>query len=237
MKYRISSDAITTDFELLREEDKPYSRIAKFGAETLTDEELAMCVIGSGTSKNNVADIAINLISAMEKIPEISVDELIKIPGLGKSKASAIIAAIELSRRFCKKPNCRRQIISPGDVYREVWHYASREQENMIVVMLNGAHEVIDTVVATTGILNRTLVHPREIFATAIEKRAAAVAIAHNHPSGNSTPSNADVDMTKQLAQALDVVGIKLEDHLVITTNGYFSMRERAPYVLMPNRR
>ena len=71
MKYRISSDAITTDFELLREEDKPYSRIAKFGAETLTDEELAMCVIGSGTSKNNVADIAINLISAMRAIKKI----------------------------------------------------------------------------------------------------------------------------------------------------------------------
>lgn len=226
MKYRISSDAITTDFELLREEDKPYSRIAKFGAETLTDEELAMCVIGSGTSKNNVADIAINLISAMEKIPEISVDELIKIPGLGKSKASAIIAAIELSRRFCKKPNCRRQIISPGDVYREVWHYASREQENMIVVMLNGAHEVIDTVVATTGILNRTLVHPREIFATAIEKRAAAVAIAHNHPSGAIEPSEDDKNVTARIAKCGELLSIKVLDHIIFSDNKYFSFLE-----------
>lgn len=226
MKYRISSDAISTDFELLREEDKPYSRIAKFGAENLTDEELAMCIIGSGTSKNNVADIAINLISAMEKIPEISVDELIKIPGLGKSKASAIIAAIELSRRFCKKSNCRRQIISPGDVYREVWHYASREQENMIVVMLNGAHEVIDTVVATTGILNRTLVHPREIFATAIEKRAAAVAIAHNHPSGAIEPSEDDKNVTARIAKCGELLSIKVLDHIIFSDNKYFSFLE-----------
>ena len=81
------------------------------------------------------------------------------------------------------------------------------------------------------------MISPRDIVAKALKNNALSVIIAHNHPSGNSTPSNADVDMTKQLAQALDVVGIKLEDHLVITTNGYFSMRERAPYVLMPNRR
>ena len=96
----------------------------------------------------------------------------------------------------------------------------------MIVVMLNGAHEVIDTVVATTGILNRTLVHPREIFATAIEKRAAAVAIAHNHPSGAIEPSEDDKNVTARIAKCGELLSIKVLDHIIFSDNKYFSFLE-----------
>ncbi len=110
-------------------------------------------------------------------------------------------------------------------------------QENLLIIYLNKAGRFITKNIEQVGTVDAVMISPRDIVAKALKNNALSVIIAHNHPSGNSTPSNADVDMTKQLAQALDVVGIKLEDHLVITTNGYFSMRERAPYVLMPNRR
>ena len=92
--------------------------------------------------------------------------------------------------------------------------------------MLNGAHEVIGTIVATIGLLNRTIVHPREVFADAIRNRAAAVAVAHNHPSGNTEPSNEDIEVTERLKKAGDLLGIRVIDHIVFTDAKYYSFLE-----------
>ncbi len=110
------------------------------------------------------------------------------------------------------------------------------KQENLLIIYLNKAGRFITKNIEQVGTVDAVMISPRDIVAKSLKNNALSIIIAHNHPSGNTTPSNADVDMTKQLAQALDVVGIKLEDHLIITTNGYFSMRERAPYVLSTKR-
>ena len=109
-------------------------------------------------------------------------------------------------------------------------------QENLLIIYLNKVGRFITKNIEQVGTIDAVMISPRDIVAKSLKNNAVSIIIAHNHPSGNNTPSNADVDMTKQLAQALEVVGIKLEDHLIITTNGYFSMREKAPYVLHPRR-
>ena len=222
MNYKLECE-----YRTLREAesgDKPRERLERLGIEALTDKELVMLVIGSGTVRRPVDKISEDLLELLDRTPEAKTEDIMLISGLGRAKASAIEAALELGRRRShKKP---RSITSPEDIYREIRHYSSREQESLVVVLLNGAHEAIGTFVATIGLLNKTIVHPREVFAPAISKRAAAVAIAHNHPSGNIEPSNDDKEVTFRLAEAGQILGIKLLDHLVFTEDRFYSFLE-----------
>ena len=222
MNYKLECE-----YRTLREAesgDKPRERLERLGIEALTDKELVMLVIGSGTVRRPVDEISEDLLELLDRTPEAKTEDIMLISGLGRAKASAIEAALELGRRRShKKP---RSITSPEDIYREIRHYSSREQESLVVVLLNGAHEAIGTFVATIGLLNKTIVHPREVFAPAISKRAAAVAIAHNHPSGNIEPSNDDKEVTFRLAEAGQILGIKLLDHLVFTEDRFYSFLE-----------
>ena len=217
---------IKADYNSLREtprEDKPREKLARLGVSALTDKELLMLIIGSGTSAWPVDGIAENLLNLLDS-GQYSNESIMNIPGLGTAKASAISASIELGRRKVSPKS--RAVVSPKDIFNEVRHYASREKEHLIVVMLNGAQECIGTFIATIGLVNRTIVHPREVFADAIASRATAVAIAHNHPSGNTEPSEEDKEVTRRLKQSGDILGIKLLDHLVFTDTSYYSFVE-----------
>lgn len=132
-------------------------------------------------------------------------------------------AALELGRR---QYGSGTRVGSPRDLYPLVAHYADRKQERFLCVSLNGAHEIIATRVVTVGLVNRTMVHPREMFADPITDRACAVVLAHNHPSGKLEPSAEDRDITKRLVEAGEVLGIAVLDHLVISTTGYYSFVE-----------
>ena len=213
MSYRFGTGH--SSFKETRPEDRPREKIARLGAAALTDKELLMLLIGSGTSGRDVDEVAEDLLSRLDRSNTMTAEEIMQIPGLGRAKASAIDAALELGRR--RVQHRQRIISSPGDVFREIQHYSSREQEHLIVVLLNGAHEVISTIVATIGLLNRTIVHPREVFADAIRSRAAAVVIAHNHPSGNVEPSEDDKQVTVRLQKAGEILGIKVLDNVMFT--------------------
>ena len=213
-----------SSFKETRPEDRPREKIARLGAEALTDKELLMLLIGSGTSGRAVDEVAADLLARLDRNSTMTADEIMQVPGLGRAKASAVDAALELGRR--RVQHRQRIIASPGDVFREIQHYSSREQEHLIVVLLNGAHEVISTIVATIGLLNRTIVHPREVFADAIRSRAAAVVIAHNHPSGNVEPSDDDKQVTIRLQKAGEILGIKVLDNIVFSDERYYSFLE-----------
>lgn len=122
--------------------------------------------------------------------------------------------------------NPMTKITSPADILPAVWKYAEENQEHFVVASLNGAHEVIEIRVSSIGLLNRTLVHPREIFRQAIIDNAAAVIIIHNHPSGNLEPSQEDIEITKRIKDAGIIVGIEVLDHLIISKSGYYSFLE-----------
>ena len=196
-------------------EDRLRERLERLGVEALTDEELLMLIIGSGTSKRTVNEIAKDLLYELDRNPDMKMEEMLLIPGLGQAKASSIDAALELGRRRVRGKG--RVISSPSDIYKEIRHYSSRDQESLIVLMLNGAHETIGTIVATVGLLNRTIVHPREVFSEPIKRRAAAIAIAHNHPSGNVEPSDDDKDVTKRIIRCGEILGLRILDHVMFT--------------------
>jgi len=204
--------------------DRPRERLIKQGAESLSDQELFSILIGSGNRDRSVTSIAKELMELLDKKGQVSNDDLLAVSGLGMAKATLITAALELGRR--RLPAKRRQISSPGDIYPLVRHYATRMQEHFLSVCLNGAHEVLSVDVCSIGLVNRTLVHPREVFTEAIRQRATAVVVAHNHPSGNLEPSIEDQDVTRRLRQAGDLLGIKVLDHLIFGEEGYMSMLE-----------
>ena len=140
------------------------------------------------------------------------------------AKAALIAAAFELARRYLYPP--KKIVSSPKDVVPFLIHYGDRDQETFLSILLNGANEIIRIQPVTTGLLNRTLIHPREVFADAVRLRANAVIAAHNHPSGRLTPSEDDKKITEALRKAGDLLGIKILDHIVFNGRDYFSFLE-----------
>lgn len=204
--------------------DRPRERMVAKGVESLTDQELFAILIGSGTKGRGVTAIARDLMELLDSKAQVSHAELLQISGLGTAKATLIGAALELGRR--RLPPKKRQIVTPSDIYPLIRHYATRMQEHFLSVCLNGAHEVLSINVCSVGLVNRTIVHPREVFGEAIRQRATAIIVAHNHPSGNLQPSGDDQDVTRRLRQAGDLLGIKLLDHLIFSEEGFLSMLE-----------
>lgn len=209
----------------LPEELRPRELLASRGAEYLTDIQLIQILLGSGTRGKGVHLLAEEVLTVIDTVKgDLQPAVLTVIPGLGKAKAAVICAALEFSRRrLCPS---RRKITSPADILPAVSHFADRKQEHFLSVSLNGAHEVIGVHVVSVGLVNRTLVHPREVFAEALVERAAAVIAAHNHPSGNVEPSGEDAEITGRLKSAGEVLGIHLLDHIIFSCRGYYSFLE-----------
>ena len=205
-------------------QDRPREKLENKGALALSDLELLMILLSSGNAKRRVNEIALDLLTLLDTKVDATTDDIAKISGIGTAKASVISAALELGRRrFVKNGNT---ISTPNDIFLEVKHFATREQEQFIVIVLNGAHEVINIFTATIGLVNRALIHPREVFSDPIARRATAIILAHNHPSGNLEPSSADLMTTTRLVNAGELLGINVLDHIIFSENEFYSFRE-----------
>jgi DNA repair protein RadC len=149
--------------------------------------------------------------------------------GIGPSKAAQIMACFELGRRYCGPADSCIKVTKPQDILLLplIAEMRDKRQEHFICITLNGAGEVLDSRIITVGLLNHSLVHPREVFADAITDRAASVICVHNHPSGSLDPSPQDIAITTQLKEAGSLLGIQLIDHIIVTKNGHLSLRER----------
>ena len=143
---------------------------------------------------------------------------------MGDAKATLILAAIEFARRRIKPEGAK--IETPADLLPHVRHYADRKQEHFLCASINGANEILNIRVVSIGLIDRTPVHPREVFADALSDRASAIIVAHNHPSGSLEPSASDVEVTKPTQGGRIVVGIALLDHIIFNRSGYFSFLE-----------
>ncbi len=208
--------------------DRPREKIAKKGVSALSDNELIEVIIGRGTMGNDVRKISKEIASLVERSPqEICYEDLLKIEGVGPSKASQIMACFELGRRHFRSEASVHKVTKPEDVLFLVADLREKRQEHFICITLNGAGEVLGNRTITVGLLNHSLVHPREVFADAITDRAASIICVHNHPSGSLEPSSQDIAITTQLREAGALVGIQLIDHIIVTKTGHLSMRER----------
>lgn len=189
------------------------------------DEELIMLIIGSGSHDIPVDIMAGRIAQILDESEEDEVvKNLLELKGVGESKALAIAAALELGRR--RYSHLKAVIRSPDDIIPFVKNYAVSQKEHFLAVTLTGGHEIIKIHVISVGTLDKTLIHPRDVFSVAIKENAAAIIVCHNHPSGNCKPSKDDIETTQTLYQVSEIMGIQLLDHIIIDCNSYFSFIE-----------
>lgn len=211
--------------------DKPREKLVEKGVSALKDYELIAIMLGSGIRGKDVLTLSQDILTKLQDdFHNISLEKLLEIHGLGLAKASTLLSAIELSKRYLIKQKSRK-ITFAKDAYHELLTYADKKQEHFIAMTLDGANYIIEKRVITIGTLNQSLVHPREVFADAITDRAASVIIAHNHPSGQLHPSHEDMLVTERLKKAATILGIDLLDHLIITGEGFYSFKNEGKLI------
>jgi len=210
---------------LIGSQDLPREKLYKKGAEALTDLELLQVIIGSGCKGHDYKEIAKNLNNQIQKLgaENISIEAIKEVKGIGDAKATVIFAALELWRRKLTKQTAPL-IDSPEKAVAQLWEIAGKKQEHFALLTLDGARRLINNRIVTIGTLNASLVHAREVFSYAIEDRAASIIIAHNHPSGMLEISEQDIKVTKNIQSAGELLGIYLDDHLIVTVNGFISV-------------
>ncbi len=205
---------------------QPREKLVRDGLAGLADCELISILLRTGSKQLKLSKLANRVLEVVDKQGEnLALNDLKEINGVGLAKAATILAAVEFSRRRIRPYGVK--ISNPSDIYPLVRHLADRKQENFICVSLNGAHEVLAVRIITIGLVNVTLVHPREVFSDPIIDRASAIVVAHNHPSGSLEPSEQDKATTLKIKEAGEILGIKLLDHLIFTSNNYFSFADK----------
>ena len=204
--------------------DRPREKLKSKGPSALSDLELLQALIGSGTKHADVTTIAKDTLKLLRKHgPDITYEQLQTVTGLGDANITELLASLELSKRYLIGSD-QSVIDSSEKAVEQLTDIRDKKQEHLVVMTLDGANRLIEKRTVTIGTLTASLAHPREIFADAITDRAASVIIAHNHPSGNTTPSKADRQIHQQLTKASATLGIDIIDHLIVTKNSYASI-------------
>ncbi|AEE91685.1 putative DNA repair protein [Tepidanaerobacter acetatoxydans Re1] len=228
----MGSDILIKDLPI---EERPRERLQKYGAQALSDAELLAVLIRTGTRSESALVLAQRILkgdigkSGLAYVVDSSVEELSKIKGIGTAKAVQIKAAVELGRRIASY-NQRKQVIikSPLDV-KDLLMEEMRflEKEYFKTILLNVKNHVISIEDISIGSLNSSIVHPREVFKPAIRRSSASILLVHNHPSGDTTPSREDIEVTERLVEAGKILGINVLDHIIIGSDSIISLKEK----------
>lgn len=207
----------------------PREKLEKWGAASMTNEELLALILGSGNHECSVFELSRRLsdfLSVQTQVPPL--EELRRIRGLGRVKASQVLACLELSGRYILGyQSC--PVMSPEDILPRLSFLKYEVQEHLVVVTLNAANGIIAIHEVTTGLVNQTPVHPREAFVKAIEDHAVSVVFAHNHPSGSIEPSGEDMGVTRLLCASGRILRIPVLDHIIVGKGGYTSFCRMYP--------
>lgn len=213
----------------ISKENRPIERLEKKGASTLSDAELLAVILKTGTKEENVIDMSNRLISkyGVDKLSSCSLKELQEIKGIGKVKASQIVALFE----FNKRHNLPKPYGKPIKTAKDVFDYCSpklsgSDKEHFMILHLNTRNRIIKDEIVSIGTLNSFLIHPREVFKSAIKESANAIILVHNHPSGDIEPSEEDNKITEILFKAGDLLSIKVLDHVIIGHEKYYSYKD-----------
>ncbi len=208
--------------------ERPREKLSKYGPDKLTTAELLAILLRTGTKGKNVIEVARTVLATFpaRSLLEARVEDLKKIQGVGVVRALEIIACLELGKRLLKDKKSTL-ILSPETVWKELKDIVSHKKEHFVIFYLDARQQEIKREIISVGILNASLVHPREVFEPAVKATAAQVIVAHNHPSGDTQPSDEDVALTKQLAAAGSILGIEVLDHVIVGVSGYLSFREQ----------
>lgn len=216
------------DFPL---QERPRERLITQGVKSLSNAELLAIILRNGSSKENVLDLAKSILHHhnLKALSRKRVNKLKTIFGIGEVKACQIIASFELGRRLAAfSEGSKKQINSAKDIARYfIPEMSSLKKEHFKAVYLDSRKKVVKEETIFVGSVNESIVHPREIFQGAIIEGAAALIVIHNHPSGDPTPSEEDIEVTKELVLCGELLGIELLDHVIIGNNKYVSLQEQ----------
>ena len=213
-------------------EDRPREKLLRKGTSALSDTELIAILIGSGTPKNSAVELAKKIIQSvgnnLHELARLSVKDLMKVNGIGEAKAVSIVAALELGRRRKDQgAEEKPKISSSKDAYDQINpDLMDLQHEEFWVLLLNRANRMIRKKRVSEGCVSGTVADPKIIFKMALEELASGVIVAHNHPSGNLTASQSDIDLTKKLKEAGKFLEVQLLDHLIIAGQKYYSFAD-----------
>ncbi len=214
------------------EEDRPRERLLRYGSTHLSNQELLAILLGTGSRNESVMDLSNRVLMHFEGIhllQNAAVQELTAIKGIGPAKAVYILAAIELGKRISSyRSNERFVVRSPEDGAEYVMEEMRiLHQEHFVALYLNSKNEVIHQQTLFIGSLNSSIVHPREVFREAVRRSAASIICIHNHPSGDPTPSQEDIHVTRRLVESGKMIGIDILDHIIIGDRKFISLKEK----------
>ena len=217
------------------QDERPREKLLARGPDALTNAELVAILLRTGRRGMNVVEVARELLDRYKSFAELSrcsVKELREIKGIGQAKALELVAAFNLGKRFAQEPLSQQKLDSP-ELIHELLGGEMRmlRTESLRVVLLDTRYRLMRVESVSTGSMNESIAHPREIFRPAITYSAYAVIVVHNHPSGDASPSQTDHSLTRRLAEAAELLQIKLLDHIIIGAPsegnpGYFSFKE-----------
>ncbi|MGB4774842.1 MAG: DNA repair protein RadC [Daejeonella sp.] len=214
------------------EEDRPREKLAAQGRRSLTEAELIAILIGSGNTNESAVELSKRILHScnndLNLLSKLSIHELSNFKGIGEAKAISIIAALELGRRRKETPLAPRiQISSSKDVYQAIIaQFSDLNHEEFWILLLNRGNKITSRHLISKGGQAATVADPKIIFNTALQNHAASIILAHNHPSGNLKPSQADLDLTRKLKLAGQLLDIPVIDHLILTDNGFYSFAD-----------
>lgn len=207
--------------------DRPREKLRRLGPSALTNTELLALILGSGTRGANVLEVAERLLKKYggERLVEVSLTELSTNRGVGKAKASTLIACFELARRLFKREE-DEVIKGPEEVYELTKEIRTAKKEHVVALYLDARNRILKKETISIGSLTANIVHPREVFQPAVGLSAASVILVHNHPSGDPTPSQDDLALTRRLLEAGRIMGIEVLDHVIVGAKRFLSLKE-----------
>jgi DNA repair protein RadC len=212
-------------------QERPRERLLQHGPQPLTEAELLGILVGKGTRKKTAIDLARELLDQYESLQKLfsrSPSELMKVKGIGSAKAATLSAAFELVRRIQSQKNIAKASFKQSSDVANHYLPLMRDlrKEVFKVLLLNRANRLVKEVTISEGTLEASIVHPRDVFREALLEPAAGIILIHNHPSGNPSPSEEDLRITKQLVEAGKLLGIKVYDHIILGNESYRSLAD-----------
>lgn len=216
----------------MTEMEKPREKLLRLGPNALADYELLAIILRTGTKNKSVINLAIDILNQLNSINDlnnITIEELLKFEGIGRTKAIEILSIIEFSKRITTYQKNKKFIKSTLDSYNYLKGKLSHlEQEHFVAIFLSPINEIITDKTISIGTTTSTIANHKDVIKWALKYSAHAIIIAHNHPTGNVIPSKQDIDFTMNLQEACKIVDILLIDHLIIGKNNYFSFKDKS---------
>lgn len=208
--------------------DRPREKLLKYGSKKLTNSELLAIILRTGTKSMNAKELSSYMLKTigLSKFKDISLSKLTTIKGIGEAKAVELLAVVEFGKRLLRENEVNR-IVTAESVFESFRDLGTKKKEHFVAIYLDTRNSEIAREVISVGTLNSSLVHPREVFEPAIRYVAHSVIVAHNHPSGDLTPSHEDVLLTKKLVDAGKLLDIRVLDHVILGQKGFFSFKEK----------